>query len=93
MSTIDNRIVRMQFDNAQFEAGVSRSMATLDKLNEKLEFKGAEKGTSALQRAMERVDLSKIESALDQLTSRFSAIGTAWGRVVENMVDKAMMGF
>lgn len=93
MSTIDNRIVRMQFDNAQFEAGVSRSMATLDKLNEKLEFKGAEKGTSVLQRAMERVDLSKIESALDQLTSRFSTIGTAWGRVVENMVDKAMTGF
>lgn len=37
MSTTDNRIVKMQFDNAQFEAGVAKSMQTLDNLNAKLE--------------------------------------------------------
>ena len=32
MSVIDERVVEMQFDNAQFEKNVATSLNTLDKL-------------------------------------------------------------
>ena len=42
--TIDERVVSMQFDNAQFEKNVSTSMSTLDKLKKSLNLEGASKG-------------------------------------------------
>ena len=36
--TIDERIVEMRFDNAQFEKNVATSMSTLDKLKKSLKF-------------------------------------------------------
>ena len=75
MSTVDNRIVRMQFDNAQFEAGVMRSMKTLDALNEKLQFKEASKGLSALMVAVEGVSSKSIATAVNAL-DRISSYST-----------------
>ena len=88
MSTVDNRIVRMQFDNAQFEAGVMRSMKTLDALNEKLQFKEASKGASALQVAVANIEgvsssvLSSAMSGLDKL-SHYST--TIVGKIADNI--------
>ena len=31
-NVVDNRVLEMRFDNAQFERGVATSMSTLDKL-------------------------------------------------------------
>ena len=42
--TVDERVVSMQFDNAQFEKNVSTSMSTLDKLKKSLNLEGASKG-------------------------------------------------
>ena len=39
MSSRDRRIVEMQFDNAAFEKGAAKSMSTLQKLKESLDFK------------------------------------------------------
>lgn len=38
MSGVDNRIVTMKFDNAQFEAGARTSLSTLQKLKESMNF-------------------------------------------------------
>lgn len=92
MSTIDNRIVKMEFDNAQFEAGVARSMSTLDKLNEKLQFKDAEKSASALQKIFGKVDISGIEASLDKLNARFSTLGIAGMEVVKRITNSALDG-
>ena len=39
MSSIDNRIVEMKFDNKQFESGVKDSMSSIDNLKKSLNFK------------------------------------------------------
>ena len=39
MTYVDEEIVRLQFDNKQFEQETAQSMSTLDKLKEKLSFK------------------------------------------------------
>ena len=37
MSTIDERIVKLSFDNKGFESGVAKTLASLEKLNQALE--------------------------------------------------------
>lgn len=85
MSTVDNRIVRMQFDNAQFEAGVMRSMKTLDALNEKLQFKEASKGLSALMVAVEGVSSKSISTAVNALDRISSYTTTILGMMAQKV--------
>lgn len=92
MSTRDERVVSLKFDNAQFERGASESMSTLDKLKEKLKFKDSEKDLDKLQRSVDNVSFTKIQKSLESLEQRFSVMGIAGMRVIENLVDKALSG-
>ena len=51
MSSVDERIVEMRFDNAQFEKGVRQSTESLDKLKKNLRLEDAAKGLQNLERA------------------------------------------
>ena len=81
MNNIENKIVQMRFDNAQFEAAIAQTMNTLDKFKEKLNFKGAEKGLDNLGKTTGNYNytLNDIGSSLDMLTNRFSTMGTIGG--------------
>ena len=43
-NSIDNRVVKMGFDNKQFESGARTSIDTLEKLKKSLNLDGAGKG-------------------------------------------------
>lgn len=90
MPDIDNRIVGLQFDNAKFESGVKQSIKSIDELNKGLEFKNAGKGFSDIQKAADSVNLSKIASAVEQLSERFSVMGIIGMRVLTNIADGVM---
>lgn len=90
--TIDQKVVEMRFDNAQFEKNVSTSMSTLDKLKQSLNFDGAAKSFENIDRAANNVSFDKIASGVEALENRFSTMGIAGMRVIGNMTD-AMMGF
>ena len=75
MSTIDKRIVQMQFDNAQFERGISQSMDSLDEFNEKLQFKEAMKGIAGLQKEINAVSFIRMQQSVDRLSDYFTTIG------------------
>lgn len=92
MSTRDERVVSLKFDNAQFERGASQSMSTLDKLNEKLKFKDVDKNIDKMQKSVDSVTFDKIQHSLESLEKRFSVMGIAGMRVIENLVDKALSG-
>lgn len=70
-STIDERVVEMRFDNANFEKNVATSMSTLDKLKEKLKFSDASGGLSKLSTEASRVNLNPISNAVDNVGSKF----------------------
>ena len=89
MSSIDNRIVQMQFENSQFEKGVQQSLKTIDELNKKLEFKEAEKSIASLQKAGDSFSLAKMGNAVDSISDKFSALGIIGKRVLENLADTA----
>lgn len=71
---VDERVVEMRFDNAQFERNTRQSIKTLNELNESLKLEGAEKGFEKIDDAAAKVDFDRMESALDSLNSKFSAV-------------------
>ena len=52
MSSIDKRIVQMQFDNQNFESGVKTTMSTLQRLNEKLKMKSSTGGLDEVSKSV-----------------------------------------
>jgi tape measure domain-containing protein len=74
MSSIDERVVHMKFDNAQFEAGIKTTLTSLEALNKGLQLQGATKGLSDLSSAAKNVNLSHIGQAVDDISNRFKAL-------------------
>lgn len=66
-TTVDNRVLEMRFDNAQFEKGVSTSMSTLDKLKKKLNLSGASKGLESLEKASKNINFSGMTVGINQV--------------------------
>lgn len=92
MTYVDERIVEMKFDNKQFEQETARSMSTLDKLKEKLQFKNASTGAEQLQKAVANINFNPIISGIGTIETKMSAISVAGKRVIENLTDWAMSG-
>lgn len=87
---IDQRVVEMRFDNAQFERNSRDTMRTLDKLKEKLSFKGAAKGLEQVQAASENVDFSGMEKGLDTVQAKFSALDVVAFTALQRITDKVI---
>lgn len=87
---IDQRVVEMRFDNAQFEKNSRDTMWTLDKLKEKLSFKGAAKGLEQVQAASENVDFSGMEKGLDTVQAKFSALDVIAFTALQRITDKVI---
>ena len=62
-TTVDERVVSMQFDNRHFESNVQTTMSTLDKLKQKLRLDGAAKGLESVNTAARKVNFSEMEYA------------------------------
>lgn len=92
MTYVDERVVELRFDNKQFEQETAKSMSTLDKLKEKLQFKNAQSGAEQLQKAVANINVNPIVQGIDTLETKMSALGIAGKRVIENLVDWGMSG-
>lgn len=72
--TIDERVVEMRFDNQNFEKNIKTSMSSLDKLKEKLNFKGASDSFEKLGKAAGNVDMSPLGRSVDDIKNKFSML-------------------
>lgn len=77
MSSVDNRIVQMTFDNKQFESGVQTSLNTLGKLNDALNFS-------------DQSGISNLASSLESLNNKFSTLGIIGANVVSRLTQEFM---
>lgn len=88
---VDERVVEMRFNNAQFESKVQQTMKTLTAFDKKLKLDGAEKGLEKISGVAEKMNFTKLESAIENLGSKFSAmevIGvSALARITSQAVD------
>lgn len=87
---VDSRVVEMRFDNANFEKNTKESIKSIDRLMEKLQFKGAEKGFENLDAAAEKVDFDGMARSLDNIENKFSAFNVIATTALMNITNKVV---
>jgi tape measure domain-containing protein len=76
MASVDDRIVRIEFDNSSFEKKLDATMKSLANLEKSLQFKGATQGFSDINAAANKVDMSHISAGIEGVSKKFLALST-----------------
>ena len=88
--SVDEKVVRIKFDNEKFEQKVKNTMQSLKNLKESLNFEGAAKGLENFERVANSFKLSHIEDSLNVIEKRFSTLGIIGASVINNLTTAAM---
>lgn len=95
-NSIDQRIVEMKFENAQFEKGIATSMKSLDGLKKSLDNKdyaaNFNNTLAKINDASKNISFDAMAAGITAIQNRFSTLGIIGMRVIENLTD-TMMGF
>lgn len=89
-STVDNRVVEMEFNNKQFETGVAQSTKSLDNLKKSLDFTEASKTLSGLDSAGRKLNLGNIGENVQNISDRFSVLGAIGFTVLQRLTNAAI---
>ena len=90
MSSIDERVVEMKFDNKQFEAGAKQTMNTLDELQESLQLEGSTRGLQELQRSINSFSVLSMTDSINTIAERFSTMGIIATTALVNITNRAI---
>lgn len=101
MSSIDERVVQMKFENAAFERGVQQTLNSLAQLNKGLQLQGATKGLAGVSTIAQQFDqhLVRSRNSLGQFTSgvqQSSTVTATFGQKIEasqGILGKFTSGF
>lgn len=77
-NNVEERIVQMKFDNAQFEQGIKTSMSSLESFDKSLRSKEGTQGLTA------------IAENVEKLSSKFSAMGIVATTALVNITNSAL---
>lgn len=78
MSSVDKRIVEMQFDNKQFENGIQTSLRSLEELRKGLKLDSVDNG------------FKKIGDSLETISSKFTFFGRVSMQVMDRLATKVV---
>lgn len=84
-ANVENRIVRMEFDNKEFESNMKKTTNSLDKLKEALKLQTGKNAFDELESSVKKVDLKPILRGIDQLNDQFSFVRRNVRRVVDDI--------
>lgn len=90
MSEVDERIVKMTFDNKQFEEASRTTMGTLDKLKASLNFDRVKDVFGNISASASKVDLAPIQNGAEAAASKFKALDAVAFTVLQNITNKAV---
>lgn len=91
-TTVDERVVEMQFDNKQFEQNIQTSLSSLDKLKKSLNLEGAAKGLETVNDAANKCsgNMSPLSNAVETVRVRFSALEVMAITALQNITNSAL---
>ena len=87
-NSIDNRVVEMRFDNAQFEKNIHQSIRSLQQLDNSLDMSDSVKSFEKLENTVNNADFSKMEKSLAFIEYRLSAVGMTSAKIINGITDK-----
>lgn len=90
MSSIDKRIVEMDFINNGFETKAKESMSTIDKLTEKLKFKNAASGLDEINNKSNELKFEGAISGVETFSSKLSTLQIAAATALGNIAAEAI---
>lgn len=90
MSSIDERVVDMQFNHAQFDKGAASAIASLDSLKKGLNFDAQAKDLQNLENITKGFTLATMAEALDNVSDKFSVMGAVGFSVLQNLTNAAL---
>ena len=90
MSSVDERVVHLRFDNAQFEKGVKTSLSSIQKLKSGLDFKGTADSMRNLQQQINSFSLTGIASGVESVKQRFDTLGIVGMTIIQNITNAAI---
>ena len=89
-NTVDERVVKMQFDNTQFEQNVQTSIGTLDRLKQSLNFGNTSKSLDGINESIKNNNFPLLGSAVDSVSSKFSALEIAAITAIANITNSVV---
>lgn len=88
MSTeYDDKIVRMQFDNKQFEAGVNETLKSLDELKQSLKFDKVVSGIDTMASSVKNISFDNLTNGVEQVVVKIPVMGTIMDQTIRKMTD------
>ena len=88
---VDQRVVQMEFDNAQFEQGVTTTMGTLDKLKNSLNFTGQANALDGVSKSINSFSAAPIVTAMETAKGKFTALEVAAITAISNITTRIQM--
>ena len=88
--TVDEKVVEMRFDNAQFEKNVQGTMNSIEKLKQKLKFKGAGEGIEKINDSVKHVNMSGLKSGIETVKLKFSSLEVIAVTALANITNSAV---
>lgn len=90
MSSIDERIVQLRFNNEGFERGIQASIEALEKLEKSLELSGATDGLKDIDEAAKTDSLDSVADSVSNISDKFNWLGAIGFSVLNNLTNSAM---
>lgn len=90
MSSVDNRVVQLTFDNDQFASKIQSSINSLRDLDSSLQLQNGTKGLDQVESVAEGLNFKTANSGLEAVISKFSVLGTIGDQVIRSLTSSAL---
>lgn len=90
MTSVDNRIVQMDFDNKSFTKGVNQTVKDLDTLEKKLQFKDIGKAFSKIEALVGNIKFNSMIDSIESVNNKLSGMGVVAATVISRITNSAI---
>ena len=89
---VDEHVVKMTFDNKDFEKNADKSISTLEKLKSSMNFEASVKGLDNLEKGVNITadEMDKLNQSVDVIKGKFSKLGIIGVTALQNITNSAI---
>lgn len=89
--TVETKVVQVRFDNSKFSKNINATIKQCEKFDKSLQFKGSKKEISAVQKAINGVEVKELNKELEKTDSIIGKISLSFKELLKiKILSKAM---
>lgn len=90
VTSVDERVVQLVFDNEKFDPAVEKTIETLDNLKENLNLEKASKEFNKIEQAANNLNMDGLANNVDKISDRFTTLGIVGVTALQNITTATM---